>query len=111
MSKITLIFTSVFHRILDFKAGLNVYSGPFFLPLTVRHAALLTTVVGLSGNLSLLLLQSATNTHHKFAYYAKQYSFGFSTLLLYLMSALFDHCTPSIYRKRKGPEESGPFIY
>jgi len=30
-SEITLIFTSVFHRILDFKAGLNVYSDPFFI--------------------------------------------------------------------------------
>jgi hypothetical protein len=31
--KCTLIFTSVFHRILDFKAGLNVYSDPFFFLL------------------------------------------------------------------------------
>ncbi len=27
---ITSIFTSVFHRILDFKTGLNFYSDPFF---------------------------------------------------------------------------------
>lgn len=33
-SKFTLIFTSVFHRILDFKAGLNVYSDPFFISFT-----------------------------------------------------------------------------
>ena len=26
------IFTSVFHRILDFKTGLDFYPGPFFLP-------------------------------------------------------------------------------
>lgn len=27
------IFALVFHRILDFKAGLDFYLGPFFLPL------------------------------------------------------------------------------
>ena len=26
------IFITVFHRILDFKAGLDFYPGPFFLP-------------------------------------------------------------------------------
>jgi hypothetical protein len=29
--KIDISFISVFHRILDFKTGLNFYSGPFFL--------------------------------------------------------------------------------
>jgi hypothetical protein len=29
-----LIFVMVFHRILDFKAGLDFYLGPFFLPFT-----------------------------------------------------------------------------
>ena len=38
MSKITLIFTSVFHRILDFKAGLNFYSDPFFISATFHPA-------------------------------------------------------------------------
>jgi hypothetical protein len=28
------IFVSVFHRILDFKAGLDFYLGPFFILLT-----------------------------------------------------------------------------
>jgi hypothetical protein len=28
------IFTTVFHRILDFKAGLDFYLGPFFLSFT-----------------------------------------------------------------------------
>ncbi len=27
-----IIFVPVFHRILDFKAGLDFYLGPFFLP-------------------------------------------------------------------------------
>jgi len=30
-SKNHIIFVSVFHRILDFKAGLDFYLGPFFL--------------------------------------------------------------------------------
>jgi hypothetical protein len=38
MSKFTLIFTTVFHRILDFKAGLNVYSDPFFISTTLGVA-------------------------------------------------------------------------
>ena len=29
-SKFRIIFVSVFHRILDFKAGLDFYLGPFF---------------------------------------------------------------------------------
>jgi len=29
-----LTFVLVFHRILDFKTGLNFYSGPFFMPLS-----------------------------------------------------------------------------
>ena len=29
-------FTSVFHRILDFKAGLDFYLGPFFLPQRLK---------------------------------------------------------------------------
>ena len=29
-SKFHIIFVSVFHRILDFKAGLDFYLGPFF---------------------------------------------------------------------------------
>jgi hypothetical protein len=31
--KDTDTFVSVFHRILDFKAGLDFYPGPFFMPL------------------------------------------------------------------------------
>jgi hypothetical protein len=34
----TYIFTSVFHRILDFKTGLNFYSDPFFMPSPVAEA-------------------------------------------------------------------------
>ena len=30
-SKFHIIFVSVFHRILDFKAGLDFYLGPFFI--------------------------------------------------------------------------------
>lgn len=30
-SKNHIIFVSVFHRILDFKAGLDFYLGPFFI--------------------------------------------------------------------------------
>jgi hypothetical protein len=46
MSKITLIFTSVFHRILDFKAGLNFYSDPFFITtLSILHIP--ATAIGL----------------------------------------------------------------
>ena len=30
ISKNPIIFVSVFHRILDFKAGLDFYLGPFF---------------------------------------------------------------------------------
>ncbi len=30
-SKNPVIFVSVFHRILDFKAGLDFYLGPFFI--------------------------------------------------------------------------------
>ena len=33
--KFPVIFDSVFHRILDFKAGLDFYLGPFFLTLTI----------------------------------------------------------------------------
>ena len=29
-SKFRIIFATVFHRILDFKAGLDFYLGPFF---------------------------------------------------------------------------------
>jgi len=29
--KFRIIFVSVFHRILDFKAGLDFYLGPFFI--------------------------------------------------------------------------------
>ncbi len=32
-SKNHIIFVSVFHRILDFKAGLDFYLGPFFMSL------------------------------------------------------------------------------
>jgi len=31
ISEFPLIFTSVFHRILDLKTGLNFYSDPFFI--------------------------------------------------------------------------------
>ena len=40
------IFTSVFHRILDFKTGLNFYSDPFFLvllPMCKHHFLLAET--------------------------------------------------------------------
>ncbi len=30
------IFDSVFHRILDFKAGLDFYLGPFFLDIDIQ---------------------------------------------------------------------------
>jgi len=38
---LTYIFTSVFHRILDFKTGLNFYSDPFFyaLPYSTQRSA------------------------------------------------------------------------
>ena len=32
------IFVSVFHRILDFKAGLDFYLGPFFYAFTLIQA-------------------------------------------------------------------------
>ncbi len=32
MCKLIIIFVTVFHRILDFKTGLDFYPGPFFLP-------------------------------------------------------------------------------
>ncbi len=32
-TKFRTIFVSVFHRILDFKAGLDFYLGPFFMPI------------------------------------------------------------------------------
>jgi len=31
----SIIFDLVFHRILDFKAGLDFYLGPFFLRITL----------------------------------------------------------------------------
>jgi hypothetical protein len=34
-SKNHIIFVSVFHRILDFKAGLDFYLGPFFYAQTL----------------------------------------------------------------------------
>ena len=37
-SKNQPIFVSVFHRILDFKAGLDFYLGPFFYACTRRMA-------------------------------------------------------------------------
>lgn len=45
--KFRIIFVSVFHRILDFKAGLDFYLGPFFifipLPPTINVETLLTS--------------------------------------------------------------------
>ena len=41
----TSIFTTVFHRILDFKTGLNFYSDPFFMQkirLPFQTASILT---------------------------------------------------------------------
>ncbi len=37
-SKNPIIFVSVFHRILDFKAGLDFYLGPFFYFKTLSLA-------------------------------------------------------------------------
>ena len=34
------IFVSVFHRILDFKAGLDFYLGPFFYAFALLHVLL-----------------------------------------------------------------------
>jgi hypothetical protein len=38
ISKFRIIFVSVFHRILDFKAGLDFYLGPFFILYPSRNA-------------------------------------------------------------------------
>jgi hypothetical protein len=40
ISKNHIIFALVFHRILDFKAGLDFYLGPFFYVSTFRIAIL-----------------------------------------------------------------------
>ncbi len=40
-----IIFVSVFHRILDFKAGLDFYLGPFFLPLLLYYLSKITGVL------------------------------------------------------------------
>ncbi len=37
ISKFRIIFVSVFHRILDFKAGLDFYLGPFFILYPFRN--------------------------------------------------------------------------
>ena len=44
MKLIGFIFTTVFHRILDFKSGLDFYPGPFFM-LELKKNSLLIGLI------------------------------------------------------------------
>jgi hypothetical protein len=63
MSKFTLIFTTVFHRILDFKAGLNVYSDPFFIAFTFPSLASQHAFLPLISFISLIYAVTTFNVH------------------------------------------------